>query len=473
MGINIFKQYSSVLGVTAGESFEERLLSSKTRFIRGQDEISIYENRGAGRFVTPFEIFVAYGREQFLRILSEISDRGSAIIVNDKEEPSRSLHEKRMLLGVTSKEVASKLTSVAPSDVSNAEDAKQRTPIRMLEDIAQILDTDSTCVTIKPHNVGDRNLGIRLKTTREGCKISASDVLAFSEASWILKTQLKIASWIGAKPLRDINEFPHDDYYYGIGMPAWQRGYDLAIDTRKKLGFNDEDSINLKDLCEKIFLIPVIQTHLSKDISGATIASNGMRGIVLNINGPNTNPLVRRVTLAHELGHLLYDRDERLETLSVHKYNSMERKFSDSEDAIEQRARAFSVEFLAPHNNFKNIIHNGMSPQQSIRCVMDNYCTSFSSAKLHLWHNSRGIEVEIPWEVRGVDPSPSDECKVSQNFTLDYFPIESTPPQRVGQFASYVARAYLDGYISEDTGANYLRCECERFIETAETIAEL
>ena len=58
---------------------------------------------------------------------------------------------------------------------------------------------------------------------------------------------------------------------------------------------------------------------------------------------------IRRATLAHELGHLLYDPDSRLQNVCVDSYiGSRKDPQTYESDFVEQRANAFAIAFLAP-----------------------------------------------------------------------------------------------------------------------------
>ncbi len=73
----------------------------------------------------------------------------------------------------------------------------------------------------------------------------------------------------------------------------------------------------MRELVEHRLGIPIIQVKLPPAIAGATISSHGQRGIVLNVRGVNTNVWIRRTTLAHELAHILFDPDAKLESVRV------------------------------------------------------------------------------------------------------------------------------------------------------------
>jgi len=82
---------------------------------------------------------------------------------------------------------------------------------------------------------------------------------------------------------------------------------------------NRIESIN--DLCVFELRKPMISLELPKTIAGATISIG--RGIVINKNGKNSDPLIRRMTIAHELGHYLWDSIGYLQSLRLDTYQML------------------------------------------------------------------------------------------------------------------------------------------------------
>jgi Zn-dependent peptidase ImmA (M78 family) len=116
---------------------------------------------------------------------------------------------------------------------------------------------------------------------------------------------------------------------------------------------------SLKTLLEEQLKIPVVQQALHERFAGATEANGNSRGIVVNERGHNANVWVRRMTLAHELGHLLWDPDTRLNQLTVDEYAGLEAAYHTGRgraDVVEMRANAFAVALLAPPDGITKIV---------------------------------------------------------------------------------------------------------------------
>ena len=216
----------------------------------------------------------------------------------------------------------------------------------------------------------------------------------------------------------------------------------------------------MRTLVEDRLGIPVVQVELGQNIAGATVVTKDedgreARGVVLNTVGENENVWVRRATLAHELGHLLFDPNAQLENVRVDPYGQNEADPESHEtDYVEQRANAFAVAFLAPLGAVRRMVPAPPSIE-SVVDVMHTYGISHTAARYHV-SNSHFRQYEVP--PFGAHETPRDELKAAENFALDFFPLDGTPIQRRGKFAALVTRAVEEGCISMDTASLYLQC---------------
>ena len=172
----------------------------------------------------------------------------------------------------------------------------------------------------------------------------------------------------------------------------------------------------MRKLLEEMLNIPVVQARLNEFIAGITIDTQGgggekVCGFILNTVGENTNVLVRRTTLAYELGHFLWG--------------------------------------LGQEGTF------GISYTAACRHVSNVYSGEFA----------------IPEQSRNV--SPPEVWVDREGFIRGDFPIASTPPQRRGRFAGLVAEGYREGLLSSQTAALYLGCDEREFLDRADYIRSL
>ena len=468
-------KFESVFGPESTHlSEEDTVLESPLRFVRSGSELGVFEacRNPTGHVLTAWEAYRAYG----LSTLEEALEYGSAILLHSTAIEST--------LQSRARELSLKHTTIAREAglksevVQRAESRTSGNRIGDLERIGFILGLDELRLGYLPPGAEDAELAVRLKTLRPTQSIgarplSAGAVLTFAHAASVIRTQRRLQNWLGLE-VYDTKFVPNDDYGSPV-CPAYQIGYALARDARTSLGLDDSPVESMRNLVEVELGIPVIQAKLPGHIAGATIAIGNpeygeARGIVLNTVGPNENVWVRRATLAHELGHLLFDPIQRLERVRVDTYQSNEVDPQISvTDYVEQRVNAFAIAFLAPMEAVRNMTPTPIK-SESIKSVMSEFGISHTAARYHVF-NAHYRQDELPSHKPFADPS--DEQKAAEDFTLDYFPIKRTPNVRRGRFAGIVCECFDKGYLSDDSAAQYMNCDKRELVNSLEDIRTL
>lgn len=451
-----------------GDTEIERARSSRRLFVRSQLQIASASEKAKGRVLTASEALAAFGPQVLLKVAQE----GAAPLVSDGAEPAATLKARRVELGLSPESVA-KRAKIDVDTLLKAEEPGNLNPIRTLESIAQALALDEGVLGYLPNGGRDRDLGVRLRelaAIKDANFFDSNTVLGLTETAWVISKQMALVEMLDYKSPSNIY-FPrrYDNYF---GYPAYEAGYALARRTRELLGLSQFEPINsLRVLTEEVLEIPLIQQSLAKQFAGATIANSKVRGIVINENGMNSNVWVRRMTLCHELGHLLWDPDERLNKLKVDRYTEMDRSATDPRmDLVEMRANAFAIEFLAPHEGILRLSKQIPDTLELLAQVMTTYGISATAAKYHVANvtkrDTQGISPSIL-------PSPSDDWIARENLAIDFFPLDETPITRRGKFAWLVALAYKKKIISADSAACFLQCNASEFTKHYQTILDL
>ena len=455
---------------------EDAARRSTRSFVRSEGELGVYEEsrNPTGHRLTAWEAYTTFG----LDVIEEALEYGSAILKDTATATSDALRERRRALGLRRQSVRG-AARVSEWDIETAESTAHKVPIQKLERIAFALGLDERFLAFKRNPGGDANLAYRLRTlqreqTGSARTISAGTALLFAEAASIIRVQHRLQNWLGL-PTKRHEIYPVDDYG-SPQSPAWRLGYNLAESARSALHLGDGPIASMRDLAEKRLGIPVIQARLPGHIAGATVmmtADDGgdARGVVLNTVGENENVWIRRSTLAHELGHLLFDPDDRLENLRVDSYQESQRdpRAGDAVDYVEQRANAFAIAFLAPNDAVRKIAPTPVT-EEGVATVMQTFGISHTAARYHI-NNCHYRNFDVPYSI--VETRPSDEQIAAENFTAAYFPLCDTPIQRRGRFAGLVATASLENLISAHTGALYLNCAVNDFQENAADLKSL
>ena len=440
-------------------------------FVRGKYQLARYESGSAatGRRLTEHEVLDAYGAG----VIDEINAETSAVLIKSSRAIERAIAIRREELGVSTGDVA-RSANVDADLVTHAETDASSVDLRTIERIAFVLGLDPMSLSIDERAGADPDLGVRLRILKSdavaaGAHLTPRATLCFAEAASIISIQLRLQAWLDEPEEASAFE-PSSDY----GYPAWQAGYRLAEEARLRLELGDTPIDSMRDLVERRLGIPVVQARLPATIAGATISSHGRRGIVLNTEGRNTNVWIRRTTLAHELGHLLYDPEDHLSRVRVDPYDELARDVQAGQvpDRVEQRANAFAVEFLAPADAVRE-----MSPGvaevtvESTEEVMSKFGIGPGAARYHVWNASWRTADLLP--EAAIRAQPTDEQRAAENFTLDYFPILDVPEQRRGRFAVLTAQALDTGLITADTAAQHLACTEAEVVDALPLLLEL
>ena len=431
------------------------------RFVRGEGELAVYREhwKQTGHVLTLWEATRAYGEST----INEALEYGSAILRETRTSTKDALAKRRSELELDCQTVAN-AAGVTEDDVIQAESLPSQMDIDKLERIAFALGLDERFVAFRADCGGDADLGMRLKTMQRvpygsTPRITPPAAALLAESASVIRVQHRFQEWLELKS--ELGSFQRSDDYGSSQSPAWRVGYRLARDARAKLELGNQPIPSMRELVEKRLGIPVIQASMNQLIAGATVTNtddkgNEVRGVLLNINGDNSNVWVRRATLAHELGHLLYDPEHQLEKVRVDSYSTSQfNPETMQSDFVEQRANAFAIAFLAPTESVAQMT----SPpiwQEDVDKVMSTFGISHTAARYHI-SNCHHRQYDVP-EGSSV-AAPSDEQKAAEIFSMDYFPLEETAYQRRGKFSGLVAAAYERGFVSEDTAAKYLQAE--------------
>ncbi|CAO3379008.1 ImmA/IrrE family metallo-endopeptidase [Azospirillum argentinense] len=433
--------------------------ASKQMFVRSEDHLAFDNQNATGRRLTAWEALNAFG----LDALEEILDFGSAVIAVSNDEPANSIKTKREVLGISPRELA-KVSDVTEEDVRSAENPRVRTDIHTLTKIAQKLNIDDLRLSTVSGGSGEARFAYRVRSLRTSKYIKASTVFSLNEAAWVIAKQTELSRWLGkAFHGKSLCEWGFvSDFDYGNYMsPAWRQGFRLSEKARNLLGIPLDAPINsLRSLLEDTLSVPVVQMSLETSLAGATIeAEEGQRGVLVNLSGNNENVLVRRATLAHELAHLLWDAGTNFQNLTVDSYSALEKGVWEPASAVEARANAFSVNFLAPRQVAVEMFQGYNNYSDGLRAVMDHFGISYTAAK---WQIYNGLYQGVQRERLTVESfEAADEWKGRENFTLDMFKPKSTPESRRGKFAYCVAESLKRGLISRSSAAVYLKCSEE------------
>lgn len=418
-------------------------------FVRGLDLLTVDGSpKATGRRLTAFEAYDAYG----FRKLYEVMTEGSAIISDSPAAAGRVLRERRAQLDIPVKTVASK-SGLTPNVVEALLQSSRR-PIREYERVARVLGLDERVISFRPLPEGNERVAVRLRSLAdERPSLSPSSVANLAEAAWVAMTQIRLETALNLATV-EMSFQPSPDYG-SSGNPPYRVGYELADEFRSALGLGASPIKSMRKLVEDELGFPVIQAQLDERIAGATVESAGQRAVVLNIDGLNSDALVRRSTMAHEVGHLLFDPSQHPEHLRVDDYIELEQRADTRTDPVEQRANAFAVQLLAPQSA---AVERYSRSGNLFDEVLDYFGLSFTAGRYQVWN---GLNRSVPLDsISAPNRRPEPDWDARESYTLTYHPIRelASRPSRAGRFSAIAVRCAQVGVVSWDTVSEWLYC---------------
>ena len=443
---------------------KERAARSDRLFVRGLDLLTkATSDRATGHRLTALEALDAYGFDT----LCAVAVDGSAIISHSTSAAGRVLRERREQLNIPIKTVASR--SGLSVNIIEALENSARRPVQEYERVARVLGLDDRLISYHPTPEGNERVAVRLRTLADDHPaLSPSSVASLSEAAWVAMTQIRLENQLLPSPDLPFQVSPD---YGRYGRPAYAVGYDLADDVRQKLDLGSDPIPSMRELVESGLGIPIVQTQLDSRIAGATVDFESRRAIVLNISGTNSDPMVRRSTIAHELCHLLFDPYQHLESLRVDEYDELDRPAEERTDPVEQRANAFAVQLLAPQTA-------AIDRFQQYRgdlfvAVLNYFGLSFTAGRYQVWNGlgrSRSLN-----SIVSPNRKPEMDWEGREGYTLTFHPIRglANRPSRAGRFSAIAVRSAQLGIISWNTVAEWLYCTEQEAQESRAALADL
>jgi len=242
----------------------------------------------------------------------------------------------------------------------------------------------------------------------------------------------------------------------------WRDGKAIAERARMEIGPRDQNPIlSVRDwMRDYLPGVPVLYAKLG-DFGPAGLTFAGEKfgpAIVLNLDGKNVNPCVRRFSLAHEVYHLLVDwnRNEPLATLSGY--------LEDAGFEREQRANSFAIRFQCPEANLRKLpVDDGAAAT----VLMTKWGLHYGAARLYLLNNKRGKSLDpvLPPGIQ-VTGAESGWTRSEDPDGLAAFPIPETPLFRRTLVARLAATAYSRGMVQRDRFADLLGVTPDQDLES-------
>lgn len=433
------------LGAHMGTSFirnEEEFrfaLNCECNFVRSQFQVAVLSDKAKGRRLTGVEVADAFGVD-FLKI---VLDEGSASIGKQRNSVGNTIKSRRDQLGLSVSSL-SQSSTVSSSDIDRLEAGSGQLPIRDIEKICVFLGLDERRVgAFNDTGISSPKIRLRYFSDSRGDEHSFTEMLV----AQIVPTIWKSARYRAIKALNVFNkpvdidsydegwrvfldEVKANDYSY----PTVSRGEKLAQLAREVLGVGDTAPIsNLEDLIKQNIGVFVSYVFWPDEYAGATISEGNLRSIAINNRGMNRWINTFRFTLAHELGHILFDQDAYLNDLKVddHTRHYAERRIKD---LPEMRANSFAAEFLLPKKAIALVLSEEGHRSDSLKFSMERLQTEYGVSLPAVRYRLKSFGIENADQIA----AESLNSPTGQRLASD-------------EFFDVVGEAYRSGFIHEDT----------------------
>lgn len=238
------------------------------------------------------------------------------------------------------------------------------------------------------------------------------------------------------------------------GASPHEAGRYYAAQIRAAFGLGRSPIASVRDFLEEAFPhIAVLYAHLgSVSLSGVALG-DAVRGptILLNLEGKNQNPGVRRFSLLHELFHLLVDMHDREPLVTLSGF------LQDAGLDRERRANAFAARLLCPEDVVQDLAkRTPANPLAVAERLIDEYGMHYGAARLYL-RNVVRMELPDPSPDRLVASATSPRWQQAEEpVGIATFPLSGVPTERRTAIARRAATLYSVGKISRDRFAELL-----------------
>lgn len=166
----------------------------------------------------------------------------------------------------------------------------------------------------------------------------------------IARTRAELTSLLKWAPPDDLDDL---DPAGPPSEPAWRQAEWLADQLRERLRLGLAPIRSVVDLVDELGIHLLWTRALPASVPGLSLVDSRRygRAIVLNLAEGAHQYWVQRTTLAHELCHVVYDRDR------THPIGVVSRRAGQTErEPLEQRASAFACYFLVPREAVKRFL---------------------------------------------------------------------------------------------------------------------
>lgn len=225
-----------------------------------------------------------------------------------------------------------------------------------------------------------------------------------------------------------------------IAEPEWEQGRELALALRRELGLRNDPIDSMLELLRghfDVLLFFVEPGQLDAAVQGASTLVP-RPAILVNLIGGRRAWWSTRVSLAHELCHLLFDFRGRAQPYLVSPPGSGDWRLVDRFRGIERRANAFAVHLLVPGEGLRQLVGDAAPDSDHI---IDAVCRHFGVGRtVAIRRLGQEYHLTQSWQDRKLQVQGDDHD--------DEHPDADIPVGlRAGVVRTWVERAFAQGVL--------------------------
>ena len=344
------------------------------------------------------------------------------------------------------RETVARLSGIRSERLAEIETDKATPTVFELEQLSRIYGIDYEILLNRPIRLGSGDVVEAFASLDEFREIGDLQRFRIIEIANAARELRPLQELIGLSPGKEAKGIA-----YNKGVPAHRQGAEVATKLRQQLGLAGGPIRSVRNLVRERFPhIRVLYSELgSEGPAGITFADSRREPfIILNLQGKNINPAVRRFSLAHELGHVLMDRSRGKPLAILSGYHT------ETGLMIERRANAFAIRLLCPQSELSSLPDDGL---EAAKVLIQIYGMHYSAARLYLKNEAKfTLPEQRPEAIVGswIDEKWEEEEKPWGVFD---FPLMRVPAERRTYVAELAAQAHSQGKISRTRFADLLR----------------
>lgn len=236
-------------------------------------------------------------------------------------------------------------------------------------------------------------------------------------------------------------------------------GQSLAELARRDMDKEEAPFIpSMSQLCEQLGVL-VLRAVLPPGIDALCFADDDHGPTAVLDATPGVHTFTQRFRLTHELCHILFDRAK---TDPLQLIERLDYAIPEEKNEVEQRADAFSIQFLAPEDQFKHAwgasLASGSTREQALRVVMERFGIGFQAARGHALRLEL-LERDEAYVISDVDVVPSAEWDQQERTKADGVELSPIPRERRGRLATLALEALEKGVIGTSRVLELLRID--------------